>query len=68
MRLKGSMTVEGTIVISICFILFGIAVCLAYELFTETIDYVIYNRDSFDAVKVFRIKEGIVGIYHAIKD
>ncbi|MCR4567844.1 MAG: hypothetical protein K5769_07315 [Pseudobutyrivibrio sp.] len=68
MRLKASLTVEGSIVISICFIMFGMAVCLAYELFKETIDYVSYNRDSFDAVKMFRLKEGLVGIYHAIKD
>lgn len=68
MTLKGSYTVEATVVISICMIMFGTAVLLSYELFQSSIEYVSYKPDSFDAVKVFRIKEGVVGIIHALKD
>ncbi len=68
MRLKASYTVEGAIIISICLIFFGIAICLAYDIFRETLDYVSYSQESFDAVKAYRLKEGLVGIYHAIVD
>lgn len=67
-RLKASYTVEAAIIMSICFILFGTAVCISFELFKDSIDYVSYKPNTFDAVKAFRIKEGVVGIIHAIKD
>lgn len=68
MKLKGSYTVEAAIVISFCFILFGLAVGLSYEIFKLVIEYVQYDKDNFDAVSMFRLKEGITGIIHAIKD
>ena len=33
MKLKGSYTVEAAFIISFCFILFGMAIGVAYELF-----------------------------------
>ena len=68
MKLKASYTVEAAIVIGFCFILFGMAVVLSYEVFKLVIDYVKYKEGSFDAVSLFRLKEGVVGIFHAIKD
>lgn len=68
MKLKASYTVEAAIVISFCFILFAMAVGLSYEVFKLVIDYVKYKEGSFDAVSLFRLKEGVVGIFHAIKD
>ena len=68
MRLKASYTVEGAVIISICIIFFGVAVCLAYDIFKEMLTYVSYSQESFDAVKTYRLKEGLVGIYHAIVD
>ncbi|WP_028234259.1 hypothetical protein [Pseudobutyrivibrio sp. MD2005] len=66
MKLKGSYTVEAAIVISFCFILFGMAVILSYEVFKVVIEYVKYKEDSFDAVSLFRLKEGVMGVIHAI--
>lgn len=67
MRLKASYTVEAAMIISFCFILFGMAVCICFELFQATIDYVRYRPEGFDAVKAFRFKEGVVGILDAIR-
>ncbi|QFJ54069.1 hypothetical protein [Pseudobutyrivibrio xylanivorans] len=66
--LKGSYTVEGAVIISICFIVFGMAVLLSFELFKESIAYVEYKQDTFNTVSIFRIKEGIVGTINAIRD
>ena len=68
MRLKGSYTVEAAIVISFCFILFGMAVGLAYELFKLVIEYVKYTENEFDAVSMFRLKEGVEGVIHAFSN
>ena len=68
LKLKGSYTVEGALIISFCFIIFAMAICLSYELFKEAIDYVGNYNTEFDAVKVFRIKEGVMGVIHAIKE
>ena len=68
MKLKGSYTVEAALIISFCFILFGMAIGVAYELFQITLEYVKYKEGNFDAVNLFRLKEGLVGIYHSIKE
>lgn len=68
MKLKASYTVEAAIIISLCFILFGIAIGLAYELFKMTIEYVGQRDSTFDAVSAFRLKEGAMGVYHALID
>ena len=67
-KAKGSYTVEATVVISLCMILFGSAVIISYELFKYVLDYVTYKPDSFDSVKLFRLEEGVMGVYHAIID
>ena len=68
MRLKASYTVEAAMVISFCFFIFGMAVCLCFEMFKDILEVVSYKQDGFDAVRAFRIKEGVIGIYHAIRD
>jgi hypothetical protein len=68
MKLKASYTVEATIVISLSFIVFGVAIMVAYDLFQLILEYVLSKNSSFDAVTAFRVKEGIVGVVHAILD
>ena len=68
MRLKGSYTVEAAMIISFCFIVFGMAVCISFELFKNVVEYVRYKPDTFDAMKAFRLKEGVVGIINAIRN
>ena len=68
MRLKGSYTVEAAMIISFCFIVFGMAVCISFEIFKNVVEYVRYKPDTFDAVKAFRLKEGVVGIINAIRN
>ena len=68
MRLKGSYTVEAAMIISFCFIVFGMAVCISFELFKNVVEYVRYKPDTFDAVKAFRLKEGVAGVIHALQD
>lgn len=68
MKLKASYTVEAALIISVCFIIFGMAIGLAYELFKMTIEYVAHRDGTFDAVTVFRLKEGAMGVYHALID
>ena len=66
MKLKASYTVEATIVISVCFILFAMAVCLSYEIFKIVLEYVKYKGGTFDAAKIFRLVEGGKGFLNAI--
>ena len=68
MKLKASYTVEATIVICLSFIVFGVALMVAYDLFQLILEYVLSKNSSFDAVTAFRVKEGIVGVVHAILD
>ncbi|SEA48418.1 hypothetical protein SAMN02910384_01608 [Pseudobutyrivibrio sp. ACV-2] len=68
MRLKGSYTVEASMIISFSFLVFGMAVCIGFELFKSTVEYVSYKPDTFDAVQAFRLKEGVVGIFNAIRN
>lgn len=68
MRLKGSYTVEAAMIISFCFLVFGMAVCICFELYKNTVEYVSYKPDTFDAVRAFRLKEGVVGIVNAIRN
>ena len=68
MRLKGSYTVEAAYIFSFCILIVGMAIGIAFDLFYDAIDYVSYKNNSFDAVKLFRIKEGVMGVLHAIRD
>ena len=68
MWLKGSYTVEAAYVFSFCFLVVGMAICIAFDLFVEAVDYVSYKPDDFDAVNLFRIKEGVVGVINALRD
>lgn len=68
MRLKGSYTVEAAVIISVSFILFGMAVVLAYELFKESMAYVGQPGMEFDSVRLFRLRENAVDLYNAIRN
>ena len=68
MKLKASYTVEAALIISVCFIMFGMAIAVAYELFQLVLEYVKYQDSAFDAVSMFRLKEGAMGVYHALID
>ncbi len=68
MKLKASYTVEAAVVISLSFIIFGIAMAIAYELFKSTIDYVGQEGTSFDAVARFRLKESVMGVINSLRN
>ena len=68
MRLKGSYTVEAAYVFSFCILIVGIAIGVSFDMFYTAIDYVSYSSDEFDAVNLFRAKEGVIGVIHAIFD
>ncbi len=68
MYLKASYTVEAAVVISVCLMIVAVAIGISYDMFVNTLDYVTHPADSFDAVGLFRIKEGLAGLLHAIGD
>ncbi len=57
MKLKGSYTVEATVIISLCFILFGTAATASINLFQSTLAYVSDCSNEINAVEMFRLKE-----------
>lgn len=68
MRLKASYTVEAAVIMSVSFILFGMAVGVAYELFQQCMAYASEHGSDFNAVQTFRLKEAFMGIINAVKD
>lgn len=52
--LKAVYTVEASIIISLCFIMFGAAVGISYQVYQETVVAVTFKDDEYDAVKNFR--------------
>ena len=68
LKLKGSYTVEAAYIFSFCILIVGMAIGIAFDLFYEALEYVSYEPDGFDAVSLFRTKEGVVGVIHAIFD
>ena len=68
MKLKGSYTVEAAVIISVSFILFGMAVALAYELFKESVTYVGQAGIEFDSVRLFRLRETAIDLYNAVRN
>lgn len=63
-KIKGVYTVEATVIISLCFILFGIAVGVTYSIYRETLNYVAMDESDFNAIEWFRRKE----MFEDIKD
>lgn len=52
---KGSLTVEGSIVISICMIVIGLCLLLAFDIYRETIEYLqAIQMPEIDAVEKFK--------------
>ena len=66
MKLKGSYTVEAAVVISFCFIVFGVAIGVAYDLFAAVLETISYKEDVFDAVDLFRTKEGVMELWKSL--
>ncbi len=68
MSMKASYTVEAAFVVSFCLIILGMAILLGFEMFQGVLEYVQGQPDVFDAVKLYRLKEGASGTMHAIFD
>ncbi len=68
MKLKGSYTVEATVIISLCFILFGAAVTASYSLFQSTLNYVENCNNEIKAVEMFRLKEEARHLMEEMRD
>lgn len=55
MRLKGSLTVEASAVISICMIIIGTSIIFAFNLYRDSVDYINkVNVKEIDSVELFR--------------
>lgn len=55
MFLRGSLTVEGSAVISICIIVIGICILLAFTIYHESMDYMEnVNMVDIDMPETFR--------------
>lgn len=65
--LKGSLTVEATVVVSICFMLTTSAILLGYDIYQESFAYVEDSVDDLNVVRIFKIKQGIVNAYETYK-
>ena len=66
MKLKGSYTVEAAVVISFCFIVFGVAIGVAYDLFAAVLETISYKEDAFNAVDLFRTREGVMELWKSL--
>lgn len=64
MRLKGSYTVEAAIIMGFCMIVFCAAVGVAYDTFSQSVQYVDGREEEFDAVKIFRGKEDLAELFN----
>ena len=54
MRLKAVYTIEAAVVISLCFLLFGSAVMVTFNLYKETSADVAVASEEYNAVEAFR--------------
>ena len=54
-KLKASYTVEGSAVISICMIIIGMCILLAFDIYRETDSYILETQiEEFDCPGTFR--------------
>ena len=65
-RIKASYTVEGAVIISFSFIVIGIAIGIAYDMFVDILDAVSIKENTFDAIDLFRKKEGVVELWRSL--
>ena len=65
-QLKASYTVEGAVIISFSFIVIGLAIGIAYDMFVDILDAVSIKENTFDAIDLFRKKEGVVELWRSL--
>lgn len=68
MKLKGSYTVEAAMVFSFVCIVFGIAIGVAFDLFTESSAYIKNCKNDMNVVQEFRIKEEALRIKEKLEN
>ncbi len=68
MKLKGSYTVEAAIVFSFICIVFGTAMGVAFNFFTEGSEYIKSCKNDMDVVQEFRVKEEMLRIKEKLED
>ncbi len=59
-RLKGSYTVEASLVVPICMFICAAGIILCYEIFEEAI-HTVSAYEKYDAVQSYRLKETLTG-------
>ena len=64
--LKASYTVEAAVIISFSFIVIGVAIGIAYDMFVDILDAVSIKENNFDAVDLFRKKEGVMELWKSL--
>ncbi len=64
--LKASYTVEAAVIISFSFIVVGIAIGIAYDMFADILEAVSIEENTFDAVELFRKKEGVMELWKSL--
>lgn len=65
-NLKASYTVEAAAIISFSFIVIGIAIGIAYDMFADILEAVSIKENTFDAVELFRKKEGVMELWKSL--
>ncbi len=64
--LKASYTVEAAMIISFSFIVIGIGIGIAYHMFVDILESVSLKENTFDAVDLFRKKEGVMELWKSL--
>lgn len=62
-RLKAALTVEASLIIGLCLIIFGEAINLAYDTFYESLDYVSEGYEDVDVISIFKLSDGINEVF-----
>lgn len=64
--LKASYTVEAAFIISFSFLVIGVAIGIAYDMFVDILEAVNIKENNFNAVDLFRKKEGVVELWKSL--
>ena len=64
--LKASYTVEAAMIISFSFLVIGVAIGIAYDMFVDILEAVNIKENNFNAVDLFRKKEGVVELWKSL--
>ncbi|MBR1572163.1 MAG: hypothetical protein IJ655_05445 [Lachnospiraceae bacterium] len=55
LKMTGSVTVEGSWIMSICLLLIGMGILLGYRIYDQSVDYVLNDIPQVEVVRNFRI-------------